>query len=303
MSDLYYLDRAAGGKKKEPIYGRFFIQVLYGNPALFFLFSWVIFPFVSHISLLSRFYGYLQKRGKSRKKIVPFIKIFKIDEREFVQSPRDFGSFNDFFTRHLKPSCRPLAKGEDVATLPADGRHLVYPSFDQTKNFFVKGKKFDLEKLLQDEVLFKRYKSCSLVISRLCPVDCHRFHFPFPCVPGRPRVINGPLYSVNPIALKRKIMILGENKRVLTELETERFGTVLYIEVGATFVGSVKQTYLPGTAYKKGDEKGFFEFGGSCILMLFPEKSIVFDQDLVDASKAFLEVKANMGESLGVAVK
>ena len=303
MSDLYYLDRVAKVKKREPIYGKFFIQVLYGNPALFFLFSWVIFPFVSHISLLSRFYGYLQKRGKSRKKILPFIKIFKVDESEFAESPRDFGSFNDFFIRHLKPSCRPLAKGENVAILPADGRHLVYPSFDQTKNFFVKGKKFDLKKLLQDETLFERYKLCSLVISRLCPVDCHRFHFPCHCIPSKPRLINGPLYSVNPIALRRKIMILGENKRVLTELETEQFGTVLYIEVGATFVGSVKQTYRPGQPYKKGDEKGFFEFGGSCILMLFPEKSILFDQDFVDASKECLEIKANRGESLGVVLR
>ena len=303
MRDIYYRERVTGLRKKEPIYGRFFIQALYGNSLLSALFSFLILPLVSRFPFFSRLYGRLQKRGKSKKKIASFIEMFNVDAREFVRAPKDFGSFNDFFIRQLKPSSRPLAPGDRVAALPADGRHLFYPSLVEANGFFVKGKKFDLRQLLQDDGLFRCYKTGSLVISRLCPIDYHRFHFPCACTPGKPRLINGVLYSVNPIALKRNIMILSENKRVLTQLETSAFGTMLFIEVGATFVGSIQQTYTPGSLCEKGQEKGYFQFGGSCILMLFAQGAIAFDADLIEASKNRLEVKANMGESFGTALR
>lgn len=301
MSDIYYLDRLTGKLKKEEIYGKFFIESLYGSSLLSAFFSFLVLPFVARFPFFSFLYGRKQKSEKSKKKIIPFIRMFKVDVTEFMKPVEAFTSFNDFFIRKLKPSSRPIEQGDHVAVFPADGRHLFYPSIREADGFFIKGKKFDLKRLLQDECLFDLYKKGSLVISRLCPTDYHRFHFPCTCIPTQSKLINGPLYSVNPIALRKNIMILNENKRVMTELKTDIFGKVLFIEVGATFVGSIKQTYKPETLYKKGEEKGHFEFGGSCVILLFAPGAILFDQDLIESSKKCIEVKAKMGERFGVA--
>ena len=140
-----------------------------------------------------------------------------------------------------------------------------------------------------------------MAIARLCPSDYHRFHFPCDGIPAKPRLINGLLYSVNPIALKKNVSILSENKRMITEIETDHFGTVLYIEIGATSVGSIRQTYTPDLKVKKGDEKGYFEFGGSCIALLFEKGRVTFDADLTANTQKGIETKANFGETLGTA--
>ena len=101
------------------------------------------------------------------------------------------------------------------------------------------------------------------------------------------------------MALRKRISILAENKRVVTEIETERFGTILYIEIGATAVGSIRQTYIPDLPVKKGEEKGYFEFGGSCIVLLFEKNRICFDADLIKNTEEGLETRANFGQSLG----
>ena len=107
---------------------------------------------------------------------------------------------------------------------------------------------------------------------------------------------------MNPLALRKKIEILSQNKREITELQTSNFGKVLFIEVGATFVGSIHHTFSPNEAYAKGDEKGYFSFGGSSLILLFEPGRIQFDQDLIEASAGKLEVKALMGQSLGLSL-
>jgi len=140
-----------------------------------------------------------------------------------------------------------------------------------------------------------------MVISRLCPVDYHRFHFPFAGIPSEPRLIKGPLFSVSPIALRRNIHYLVQNKRMLTELESSVFGSVACFEVGATNVGTIVHTFVSGRPVAKGEEKGLFKFGGSCVITLFQPGRIRFDQDLVEQSRACLETYARMGDRLGVA--
>jgi phosphatidylserine decarboxylase len=180
--------------------------------------------------------------------------------------------------------------------MPADGRYLVYPKFDR---FFVKGQEFGLEAFLQDPVLSRRFSDGAMVVARLCPVDYHRFHFPCSGVALKPRLINGPLYSVSPIALKRWVQILSENKRVVTEVDTEKFGTMLYVEIGATAVGTIRQTFVPNAQVEKGQEKGYFEFGGSCVVLLFEKNQIRFDEDLVQNTKNGFETLCRFGTSLG----
>lgn len=293
MSEIRYIDRASGKVEVEKVYGLFFIKLLYGRHPGY----WLSHP-VSQWPFFSRLYGILQKMSFSRKKILPFIRKYQIDSSEFLDPIDSFTSFNDFFIRKLKLSARPIAKDSQIV-LPADARYLFYPQIHLSDGFLVKGKKFLLPKLLQDEELAKRYEQGSMLIARLCPVDYHRFHFPCECVPSPAKEIPGHLYSVNPLALKRNIEILTQNKRMITHLETERFGTILYIEVGATYVGTITQTYTPGERVLKGAEKGYFAFGGSCLILLFEPWKIQFDQDLVDASARGLEIRGLLGQSLG----
>lgn len=299
MTDIIYFDRTAQKEEKEKVYGRFFLEILYGNGFFARFFSFFLLPLFSQIPFLSSLYGYFQKSAMSRFKVKPFIASFSIDTSEFLDSTDSFGSFNDFFIRRLNLKCRPLASGDGVAVMPADARYLVFPKIDQADGFWVKGKKFSLKNLLQNASLAERYGGGGMVIARLCPVDYHRFHFPCDGLPGRAELINGPLYSVNPIALKRNIEILSENKRMITSLQTKEFGKILYIEVGATYVGSIHQTFVAGTSCSKGEEKGYFSFGGSCLILLFEPDKIIFDQDLINFSSKKMEVRGLLGQSLG----
>lgn len=299
MKEIIYYDRVTKKEEGEKVYGLYFLELLYGKGILSKCFSFFLKPLFAKVPLFSHFYGYLQKSRASRVKVKPFIQSFQVDASEFLEPVDAFGSFNDFFIRKLKPECRPLAPGKDVAILPADARYLVFPAIHKADGFWVKGKKFSLKELLQDDSLAEHYEKGAMAMARLCPVDYHRFHFPCDCLAGKSRLINGPLYSVNPIALKRNIEYLSQNKRMITELETENFGKILYIEVGATYVGSIHQTYTPGKTYSKGEEKGYFAFGGSCLLVLFEPNKIVFDQDLIDFSAKKMEARGLLGQSLG----
>jgi phosphatidylserine decarboxylase len=303
MPNIYYIDRVTKRNEKERVYGGFFIKSLYGEGLFARCFSWLFLPIIAHCAFLSRFYGAFQKSAFSKRLIRPFIDTFAVDASEFAEPVSSFPSFNDFFIRRLKPSCRPIAGGNDVVILPADARYLVYPDLSRVDGLLVKGRMFSLAALLQDEELAGGYAAGTLVMARLAPVDYHRYHFPCTCTPGAPRLINGALFSVNPLALKRNVHILTENKRMVTALQTKNFGTVLYIEVGATYVGSIRQTFVPGEPYAKGDEKGYFSFGGSCVILLFEPGAIQLDQDLIDASFRGLEMRGLMGQPLGRALR
>ncbi len=299
MSDITYVDRLTQKEEKERVYGKVFIEVLYGKGPLSRLISFVVLPIISRVSFLSKIYGALQKSRRSRRKVKPFIRAFHIDSLEFAEPVDAFRSFNDFFIRKLKKEVRPFAQGQDVLIMPADARYLVFPNTAQANGFWVKGKKFSLKELLQDDLLGKRFEGGAMAMARLCPVDYHRFHFPCDAVPGVPRLINGPLYSVNPLALKHNIEIISQNKRMITLVESKVFGSILYIEVGATNVGSIHQTFTPGHPCAKGDEKGYFSFGGSCLVLLFEPNRIVFDRDLIKVSSRKIEVRGLLGQSLG----
>lgn len=303
MAEIRYIDRRTKREAIEQVYGKLCIQILYGEGLVSRVLSLLLLPLFAHVPLLSRMYGALQKSRLSRWKIRPFIRKFQIDASEFADPVASFRSFNDFFIRCLKPSARPIADGSDVAILPADARYLVFPDLSTAGGLFVKGQMLSLSQLLRDEELTRRYTRGSLVIARLCPVDYHRFHFPCSGVPEVPRLLNGALFSVNPMALKRSIQILSENRRVMTQLRSKTFGTILYIEVGATYVGAIHQSFTPEEAYAKGDEKGYFSFGGSCILLLFEPQRIAFDQDLLEASQRRTEIRGLFGQPLGRALQ
>lgn len=299
MKDVVVIDRKTGRKEKEKIMGHAMILLLYGKS----LTSKIAAPFLNflfcHFSLVSRLYGAYQKTSFSKKNIIPFIKKYHVDEKEFLHNVKSFKSFNDFFIRKLKPSARPIASNRNVAVCPADGRYLAFQNIELVKDFWIKGKKFNLKTFLNDEDLAKTFANGSMVIARLCPFDYHRFHFPVDGFASKPALINGSLFSVNPIALFKNFLILQENKRAVTIIDSEIFGKVAYIEIGATNVGSIIQTYKSKSIVHKGDEKGYFSFGGSCVVILFQKGKIELDEDLLENTMKGFETRALMGTSLG----
>ncbi|MDP4694454.1 MAG: phosphatidylserine decarboxylase, partial [Opitutales bacterium] len=133
----------------------------------------------------------------------------------------------------------------------------------------------------------------------LCPVDYHRYHFPVSGQAGPSDILDGSLRSVSPLALRRRLSILWENRRARTVVESPEFGEVVVMEVGATCVGGMHSTFTPG-AIVKGDDKGYFSFGGSCVTTVFQKGAIRFDGDLNENAAQGLEVYAKMGERCGV---
>lgn len=291
---LRYYDRYEKTLKTEKIFGERWLRFAYGNP----LGRLAVWLFVKR-RLFSWYYGSKMNDRKSEMQIIPFIAEYDIDVTEFVKSPFEFKTFNEFFYRALKPECRPIDPGEKTAVMPADGRHLAFANVDLADGFYVKGAKFSLAELLGGEEQAAPFAAGSMLISRLCPVDYHRFHFPVAGTPAEPRLVGGGLYSVSPVALRRQILFLVRNKRVITLMESPVFGTVALIEVGATNVGSILQGFLPGGPVAKGDEKGMFAFGGSCVITLFQKGRIVLDADLLEQSRSWVETYARMGDRLG----
>lgn len=301
MDPIYFIDRKTKEKQQEQVYGEKFLNLLYGKGLSTTLIGTPLAFLLARIPFFSALFGYLKKLPASKKQIAPFIKTFNVDTSEFLDPPSSFSSFNDFFIRKLKPSARPIAPGNEVAIIPADGRYFFYPCCEKADGFIVKGEKFDLATLLDNPTLATQYAQGAMVIARLCPTDYHRYHFPCDCTPGTTTLINGWLYSVNPLAIKKDIEIFTQNKRTLCELHTKTFGKVLFLEIGATCVGAIHQTYTPNTPALKGDEKGYFSFGASSLILLFPPNSIKFDDDLLTATNQNLEIKCLMGQSMGCA--
>lgn len=232
----------------------------------------------------------------SKRNIRPFAEKYAIDLNEFEKQPQEYKHFNDFFYRKFKPDFRPICKDPETLCFPCDGRYLGFQHINDTQKFFIKGGSFNLRQLLRDEAMAEHFQNGTCVISRLAPVDYHRFHFPCDGIPNAARLINGFLYSVSPVALKGSWRIFGENKRWLTILQSERFGKIAIIEVGACCVGSVCQTFAPEKFVKKGDEKGYFLFGGSTVITLFESEHVTLALDLVDCTQKGLELYAHMGD-------
>jgi phosphatidylserine decarboxylase len=292
VSAIRYFNRHTGREETEQVYGEGFLKFSYGNP----LGALPLHAMVKRGGF-SRWYGRRMDSPATKAKVAPFIDQYGLDPAEFADAPDSYATFNEFFYRKLKPQARPIA--DTAAVFPADGRHLGFQKASEIKGVFVKGQSFDLGRLLGDDSLAAKYADGSLVLSRLCPVDYHRFHFPATGTPGEVKLINGPLFSVSPIALRRRLSYLWENKRTITKLETSDLGTVLLMEIGATCVGSILQTFTPGKPVQKGDEKGYFAFGGSSTITIFEPGAVTLAADLAECSSRQVELYAKVGTAMG----
>ncbi len=293
--EILYFDRYEGRLRREAIYGEGALRWTY-ETAL----GRLCLEGIVKRPWFSRLYGHWADSARSAREIRPFLERFGVDPGEFLDPPESYRSFNEFFSRRLRPEARPLDSGEDSVLFPADGRHLLVPDLSLAGPLFAKGRRFDLPRLLGSAELAEAFQNGSAVLSRLCPTDYHRYHFPLGGTNGSPRLINGPLYSVNPIALARSLAYLWENKRRVTEVRRDSpMQRYLFLEIGATNVGSIVDTARPGQPVAKGEEKGYFRFGGSMVITLFPAGHFLPAADLVEQSAAGIELYARMGDRMG----
>jgi len=294
--DIKYINRSTNKVEIERPPGEGLLKFLYHNS----IGKGVLLPIVKR-KILTEWYGRWMDRPGSRKKISSFVDSLNIDMSESRRSVHEFKSFNDFFYRKLKPGLRTIQQG---LVSPGDGKLLAFEKVSDVNSFFIKGKDFTLDEFLKDEGTASKYHDSSMVILRLAPNDYHRYHFPYDGIPSRSERIDGVYYSVSPISVSEMFTkVFCENKREICRLETQGKGKMLLIPVGATMVGSIRSTYEPGAPVKKGDEMGYFAFGGSTIVLLFDSGSFQLDNDLIANTKNQIETSVKMGEKIASARK
>lgn len=234
----------------------------------------------------------------SRYFIKSFIKRNKINMSDYVVPDSGYQTFNEFFYRKLKLNKRIIDSDLNSVISPADSKLLVIPEINAQTYFFVKTCKFDFEKFLQNRALANEFYGGTMFLFRLAPENYHRFHFPFDCIASQPKLINGKLESVNPIVYKSGVQPLTENERHLIILDSEKFGKVLFVPVGAMLVGKITETYDSEKFHKKGDEIGYFAFGGSSIVMIFKKGVITPDENFIQNSLHDRETAVRMGHRI-----
>jgi len=247
--------------------------------------------------------------------IQAFVKTYRLESSLAELAEPDlskYKTFNSFFYRALAPGARPAAQPEDprVVVSSADCRLTVWEDVDTAKEFWIKGRNFTVPHLLQDETLSSHSlfaNGCSLAIFRLAPADYHRWHSPLAGTYGVTKAIPGALFTVNPTAVRNPdVDVFTANKRDITLLSVPSLNAgesptpIPIIAIGAMLVGSIAHTRKQGDNIAKGEELGYFAYGGSTVIVLFPKGFLHFDNDLVQSSKAGLETQVRVGEQIGV---
>lgn len=267
-------------------YGQGALKFLYGNFFGRVLLRIAVSPFVSRI------YGKVNSGKASRKKIPEFIESNKIRMEDFED--REYDSFNDFFTRKLRDGARVIDPDENRLISPADAKLLIYDIDDKIR-IDIKGRSYSMEEIVPGMKDLGEYAGGKCLVYRLCVDDYHRYCFIDDGTLTGSRTIKGKLHTVSPLSSAYKIY--KENTRVINKLSTVHFGDVIHIEVGALLIGKIVNRDV--SDFKKGDEKGFFEPGGSTIVQLFKKDAVVMDEDLLRMSADNIETKVLYGEGVG----
>lgn len=263
------------------------LSFLYNNS-----FGRIILKFVVYNSFVSNVVGWFMDRKISTIMINKFIKNHNIDMSEYENVK--YKSFNDFFTRKLNNK-RIINNEKDAFISPCDSA-LTYYKINKELIFKVKNSNYSLDAIINDKKLAKEYENGDLLVFRLAPHNYHRYHFIDDGIVVSNKKIKGKFHTVNPI-IYDKYEVFKENSREVTVLNTKNMGKVLYIEVGAMLVGKIHNHNIKN--FKKLDEKGYFEYGGStCILVFMPNK-IKVDKKILNASKKGFEINVKYGEKIG----
>lgn len=229
----------------------------------------------------------------SKYRIKRFIKKSDIDMSDYPKE--NYKSFNDFFTRKIKPNKRKFNKDNSVLVSPCDSKLSIY-KIDNNLKLTIKNSIYTVEELLQDKAMAKEYKNGTCLVFRLSVDDYHRYHYLDSGKTLLNRKINGVFHTVNPLAFKR-YKVFSENSREYTVMDTDNFGKIIQIEVGALMVGKIKNSNKK--KFTRGEEKGYFCFGGSTIVILFKKDTILVDDKIINNTNQSIETKVKLGCAIG----
>ena len=294
---IRYFNRPQKRWEYEQVYGNAAVHFLYNTRIGRYLADWICGN-----KWFSILYGALQSSFWSKRKIRPFVKKFGIDLNHFQpekgrneQDP--YSSFNGFFIRKFKPGQREFISNTRQMPAFCEARYYGYSAIDENQKVPIKGIQLESSRLLENPKWTNIFANGPLFLARLCPVDYHRFHFPDTGRILDHYKIKGNLHSVNPMALAKKNDIFLTNERHVTILETTHFGKLAYIEIGAVCVGRIVQTFQ-GTTFLHGQEKGYFLFGGSSVVVIGTPSAWNPASDILENTSKGFETYIHLGDAL-----
>ncbi len=292
-----------GKNEVEKVYGDSFIKFLYCSEAgkkLGGIFTNKIF---------SKTYGAFQDLPSSHRKVKPFIEKFNIPIQDYepgsrpsLDSSDSYRSFNEFFIRKFKLGKRSFVSEANRMAAFAEARYVGFDSVDEKSVYPVKGQYLKAKDLIGNDQIAKIFEGGPLLIARLCPVDYHRYHYPDNGKVVEHYPISGAFDSVNPLALKEKNQIFIKNERHISILQTENFGRLAYIEVGAICVGKIVQTHRWNKPFLRGEEKGYFLFGGSTVILMGEKGLWKPSNDIIQNTKNGIETYLHLGQEVATKV-
>lgn len=288
---MKYIDQKGRFYEEETFQDKF-LKLLYGTFLGRLKLKFLTMPWISRLG------GVILNTSGSKCLIQRFIRKNRIDMREYED--RAYTSYNDFFTRRIRPGKRPLPEDENILFSPCDCKASVYRISEDT-SFCVKDTVYTVESLLRSKKIADHFMNGYAVILRLTVDDYHRYCYIDNGVKSRNYFIKGKYHTVNPVA-NDYASIYKENAREFTMMKTEHFGHAVQMEVGALMVGRIVNHHEEGPM-RRGMEKGYFEFGGSTIVLLLQGDKVVIDQCLLDRTKDGCETKIKQGQRLGVGRK
>lgn len=244
---------------------------------------------------VSRLAGAFLSTGLSRCLIKPFIRNNQIDMSPY--QPAVYRSYNEFFSRKIRPEMRPVDRQEDHLIAPCDSKLTVLPIAPDAR-LWLKHTEYTVESLVRSRELAEKYKGGYALVFRLTVSDYHRYCYVDDGEKEENVRIPGVLHTVNPIA-NDHYPIYKENAREYSILHSARFGDVLMMEVGALLVGKIVNLHGKASV-NRGQEKGYFQFGGSTVVLLFEKDRIAADEDILANSRQNIETIVHMGEKIGI---
>ena len=287
-SPLLVWHRSQGRMVPERVQDQRALALLYGTAAG----RWAARTLFSS-PLFSLLYGVSYRSARSRRKIAPFVRAYGIAAGEFEDRP--YVSFNDFFARRFRGGARSFVAEPRLMPAFAEARYLAWEAAPAGLEFPVKGLRVRARALLAGRDRAARFEGGPLIVARLAPQDYHRVHF----LDAGPVVehyrIRGPLHSVNPLALAALPAILCTNRREVMLQDTESFGRIAYVEVGAMTVGRIVQHRVPGACPQRGDEKSHFEVGASTVVVLGEPGRWIPEADILENTRQGLETFVELG--------
>lgn len=297
---IQYYNRSSKNVETEKVYGGSYVDLAYKNPIGHLLTKTLLVK-----PWLSKLMGAFEDSKASVSRIKPFIEQYGINMGEYIE--QEYRSFNEFFIRQFRKGKRNFDPSPSVFCAGAEARYLAFENITANSRVTVKGIELSISELFghtkKTKKLAQEFDGGTVIIARLCPVDYHRYHFPCDGEVLHQYRVEGVLHSVNPVALSAEPAVFLENERQVCLFKTEKFGTVAMIEVGALGVGKIVQSYTEnGSQFVKGQEKGYFLFGGSTVIWVLKKGAITLAQDLVYHStniEKVLETWIPLGEPLG----